>query len=241
MTSFTNRLKNELMGDGWFGLLFITLGLLTQLASFIWAPDTTLSPADAIISLVCGMFGIVGVVLYSQKKLSGYIFSFVQLFLYVYLAAKQHLWGQIAQNVFYFVTMIGGMYIWVKHYRSSDTDSEVDTLQLSRKWFGGILAATVILIGVLYYVLRLTNDPQPFIDAFTTVPAFVAQILLMLRYRENWVFWAILNVASVVLWARAENWCLMIQYIFWTINCAYGYHLWRTTQGSSTGKQAAKK
>jgi len=76
------------VGDGWFGIVFITIGLLTQVISFIWAPDMTLSPVDAVVSLVCGMFGIVGVVLYSQKKLSGYLFSFVQLFLYVYLAAK---------------------------------------------------------------------------------------------------------------------------------------------------------
>ncbi len=232
MASFLSKVRNELVGDGWFGILFITVGLLTQVISFIWAPDMSLSPADSVISLICGMFGIVGVVLYSQKKLSGYLFSFVQLFLYVYLAARQHLWGQIMQNVFYFITMIGGMYIWIKHYHSSDTDAEVDTLQLSRKWFYGILLGTVALIGALYYVLRLTNDPQPFIDSFTTVPAFVAQILLMLRYRENWIFWAILNVASIFLWARAENWCLMIQYIFWTINCAYGYHLWRTENRS---------
>ena len=234
MGSFLNKIKNELVGDGWFGIVFITIGLLTQVISFIWAPDMSLSPVDAVVSLVCGMFGIMGVVLYSQKKLSGYLFSFVQLFLYVYLAAKQHLWGQIMQNVFYFVTMIGGMYIWIKHYHTSDTESEVDTRQLSKRWFYGILMGTAALVGLLYYLLGLTNDPQPFVDAFTTVPAFVAQILLMLRYRENWIFWAVLNVASIFLWVRAENWCLMVQYIFWTINCAYGYHLWRSSQSHAT-------
>lgn len=223
MNSWLNKLKIELVGDGWFGLLFIAAGLATQVASYLLTDSTALS-------LVCGMLGIIGVVLYSQKKMSAYVFSFGQLFLYVYLAWQQHLWGEVVENVFYFVTMVGGMFVWLRHYKSTTETSEVETLELSKPWFYAILAATAIIIGGLYMVLRITNDSQPFMDSLTTVPAFVAQILLMLRYRENWLFWAIINVASIALWAIAEDYCLMVQYIFWTINCAYGYHLWKSAK-----------
>lgn len=226
MTSYRNRLKHELVGDGWFGVAFIGLGLITQIVSYCLTESSALS-------LICGMLGIIGVVLYSQKKFSAYIFSFGQLFLYVYLAWQEHLWGEVVENGFYFVTMLGGMWIWLKHYRRSEEESEVETLQLSKPWLYGIFVGTMVLVGVLYMVLRLTNDSQPFMDSLTTVPAFVAQVLLMLRYRENWMFWAIINVASIVLWAIAADYCLMMQYIFWTINCAYGYWLWKDSESNS--------
>lgn len=226
MNSWLNRLKNELVGDGWFGVIFIMVGLLTKLVSY-WLVG------DSLLSLICGMLGIVGVVLYSQKKFSAYVFSFGQLFLYVYLAWQQRLWGEVVENAFYFVTMVGGMFVWLRHYHSSESSSEVETLRLSKPWFYGILAATAALIAVLYFVLKATNDTQPFMDSLTTVPAFVAQVLLMLRYRENWLFWAIINVASIVLWAIAGNYCLMMQFVFWTVNCAYGYWLWRKSSAEA--------
>ena len=77
--------------------------------------------------------------------------------------------------------------------------------------------------GTLYL---LTDDTQPFMDAITTVPAFVAQILLTFRYREQWIFWSIINVGSIFMWANVHDYCMVAQYIFWSINCILGYYSW---------------
>ena len=64
-------------------------------------------------------------------------------------------------------------------------------------------------------------------DSITTVPAFIAQILLTLRYREQWIYWLIIDVGSIVMWGIAGDYIMMTQFIFWTINCFYGFYKWK--------------
>lgn len=49
----------------------------------------------------------------------------------------------------------------------------------------------------------------------------------MLRYREQWIFWIIIDVVSIFMWMFADNWIMVIQFIFWTMNCIYGYRKWK--------------
>ena len=67
---------------------------------------------------------------------------------------------------------------------------------------------------------------MPFMDSLTTVTAIIAQVLMITRYREQWVFWVAVDIASIVLWASIGNYYMVIQYVFWTLNCFYGYYKW---------------
>ena len=72
----------------------------------------------------------------------------------------------------------------------------------------------------------MTDDTQPMLDSLSTVPAFAAQILMILRYREQWAYWLVIDIASVIMWINAENWCMVMQFVFWTLNCSYGTYKW---------------
>ena len=86
------------------------------------------------------------------------------------------------------------------------------------------IIAVSLLIGWL--LGQYTDDPQPYLDAFTTVPAIVAQILMVMAYREQWYLWLIVDVLAMIMWLRAENYCMAAQYAFWCANCVYGYIQW---------------
>ncbi|MBO7456529.1 MAG: nicotinamide mononucleotide transporter, partial [Paludibacteraceae bacterium] len=72
------------------------------------------------------------------------------------------------------------------------------------------------------------DDTQPYLDALTTVPALIAQVLMILVYREHWFIWLAVDILSVVLWLRAGDYCMAAQYAFWCANCLYGLHRWRS-------------
>ena len=91
-------------------------------------------------------------------------------------------------------------------------------------WVTHITVCVVFL--VVWKVLCLMDDTQPMVDSLMTVPAIAAQTLYMLRYREQGIYWLIIDVASIMMWSIAENWCVVAQYVFWTLNCVYGYYLW---------------
>ena len=142
----------------------------------------------------------------------------------MFLAYQQRFYGELVENIFYIVTMFIGMYIWLKNFNKKE--QIVKTKKLSYKQLNIISILTFMGIFGLWKYLYITNDTQPFMDAVSTVPAFVAQILLMLCYREQWIFWIIIDVASIFMWAIADNWIMVVQYIFWTINCIYGLKKW---------------
>ena len=86
---------------------------------------------------------------------------------------------------------------------------------------------TLVGWAILYVILGLFTDCQaPLLDSVSTAIAIAAQILMMLRYRENWILWMIVDVICIVLFTITENWCMAVQYIFWMINTLYGYIQW---------------
>lgn len=199
----------------WF---FLILGLLVQVLTFVLMPDNP-------ISLVSGMLGICSVVLGAQGNILTFVFGFAQVATYTYLCCVERFYAEIAINIYYFITMIYGVYCW--RNRLSNNSLQVQTRRLSIK----LLAWGMLLIALFswltgWLLARFTDDPQPYMDAFTTVPAIAAQLLMVLAYREQWYLWLVVDVLAVMMWFRAENYCMAAQYVFWCVNCIYGYIQW---------------
>lgn len=198
-------------------LIFLAVGLIIQVLTYIFTQDT-------FLSLVSGLCGVVSVVLCSQKKMSFYIFGYVQLITYVILCFQQKLYGEILENVFYFITMLVGFVLWIKHYEGRKNEVEMRRLRVVCNFSVAVL--TTWMTFFMYYFLSKTDDTQPMMDAITTVPAITAQTLMILRYRESWIYWLIIDVGAVGMWWNAENYCMVAQYVFWSLNCLYGWTKW---------------
>lgn len=208
----------KLLFNNKYGLSFALLGILIQIIAYI-------SSDVPMLSLYSGISGIFAVVLCAERRLSFWIFAWIQLITYVILAWNQKLWGEVGENIFYAITMVFGMFIWKERTDNIETD-KVHSRKLSRINFIWIIVVMIIGISSLYLYLLMTNDTQPFMDSITTVPAIIAQLLMIFAYKEQWYFWLIIDVASIYMWAVAGDWCMVAQFIFWSINCIYGLKKW---------------
>ena len=208
-----NKLGLNIGRNAWLFLLF---GLILQVVVFSFSQDSTLS-------FISGLLGVFSVVLCSERKLISYVFGIAQLLTYLVVVWQECLWAKVGENVFYLITMFIGVFIWNNHYE----DDKVITKFVSTNVLLLLIIATTILSFFIGYLLSFTNDAHPYIDAFTTLPAFIAQFLMIFRYREQWIFWFIIDVGCIVLWCVMGNWCMVAQYVFWTINCVYGYLKWK--------------
>lgn len=196
---------------------FILIGILMQVIVF----RITDAPR---LSLISGVLGVISVVLCSNRKIAFYLFGFAQLFTYVMLCFEQNLYGEIAENAFYLVTMLIGLSHWLDNYNEDKVAVETRKLNAAQKMW--IAIGTLFVTLIMFNILLLTDDTQPFMDAITTIPAFVAQILMILRYRDSWFYWLIIDVGSIIMWGIAGDWCMVVQFIFWTVNCIYGLKKW---------------
>ena len=73
--------KEFIAGRTTYEHAFMFIGILLQIITFYIT-------GDSVISLISGVTGIISVVLCSQKKFSFYLFGFVQLGTYMWLAAQ---------------------------------------------------------------------------------------------------------------------------------------------------------
>lgn len=198
--------------------LFLVTGLLVQIITFCAVPHNPWA-------MVSGMLGICSVVLGAKGNILTFFFGFAQVGTYTYLCCVEHFYAEIAINIYYFFTMIYGVYCWRRRLKNSTL--QVQTRRLSRRIFPLLTMAIVVLsIFVGWLLSRYTDDPQPYLDAMTTVPAIAAQILMVMAYREQWYLWLMVDVLALVMWVRAENYCMAAQYAFWCANCVYGYIQW---------------
>ena len=211
-----------------FDYSFLALGLLIQVVTFLVTNSVSGLTSDSgsgLISLLSSCLGVCSVCLAAQGNILTYVFGFGQVITYTYLCWTQRFYGEIAINAYYFFTMIYGVFVWRQRLQNT---TEVTPRSLSLRTMLLIAAATLVCSGLAGWGLAAwTDDTQPYLDAFTTIPALVAQVLMILVYREHWFIWLAVDVLSVALWLRAGDYCLAAQYVFWCANCLYGLKRWQ--------------
>ena len=219
VNSIINKFGKYLGVEGTFASWFVTIGIITQLL-------TCYIMNDSAFAVCSGIAGVISVVLCSQKKISFYFWGILQLVTILIISYQTGLYGKVLENGFYLITMLLGFCLWDKNKNKDEVKTE--TMGFSDY---AILAVFVplLIFGVSTFVVD-ANSEQPFLDTLTTVIGIIAQIMLIFRFREQWVLWFILDVLCIALWAKDGNWCLMVQYIFWTINCVYGYFCWKNVK-----------
>ena len=209
---------------------FLVLGLLIQVFTFVFLPD------DNPWSLVSGLLGVCSVVLGAQGNILTFVFGFAQVATYTYLCCLERFYAEIAMNVYYFITMVYGVYCWQN--RLSSNSLQVQTRRLSSSLLL-LLSIVLLLLSIFtgWLLNNYTDDPQPYMDAFTTIPAIAAQLLMILAYREQWYLWLVVDILAVIMWLRAENYCMAVQYAFWCANCIYGFKQWSQLSKDTTNSK----
>ena len=217
VNSIINKFGKYLGVEGTFASWFVLIGIITQLL-------TCYIMGDTLLALCSGIAGVISVVLCSQKKYSFYFWSILQLITIMIISYQTGLHGKLIENAFYLITLFIGMNIWKDN--TTDNTTQVRTMD----WVDYVIFGCLFLpfaTVLSYSIVSQYNTEQITLDTITTIIGIIAQIMLILRFREQWVLWFILDVLCIVLWAKDGNWCLMVQYIFWTINCVYGYFCWK--------------
>lgn len=216
-----------------FDWIFLIIGLIIQCIGI--GMSAAAGDPRLVITAISGIAGIFAVVFCAQGRITSYIFNYTQLFTYMFgVCIPLALWGETIENIFYAGTMIWGFLTWKKNYDITSGHTKAKTFTKSDwlNWCGVFVIATIIfglfLMRAHIILPGLFNaaDPQPWLDSITTVAPFIGQILLCAGYREQWVFWIVEDIVSIIMFILLGNWIMVAQYVFWTLNCVYGWYKW---------------
>ena len=212
--------KEFLIGYSLFDNIFIITMLMVQMIIFYIHPDS-------FLGIIAGVSGILSVMLCAKGKISFYIIGFIQTFSYLFLAWKHYFYGEVIENIFYIITMIWGIWIW-KHHQITDEDgaSYVEVLKFTPKQWILSMIGTIICTLCMGYWLASIGSHQAYTDAATNILAIFGQILMIKRYREQWIWWLVIDILCFKMWFVAGNWSMVAMYSAWIINCIYGWYNW---------------
>lgn len=228
-----HKIKEELFG-GWTKgeAIYAWSLILLQVGFYIVFPDS-------LWGFIAGVSGTICVLLVAKRKISNYFFGFIQTGIMMVLGFNVGLIGETGENIFYFISQFLGIKEWKKNMVEDEKDNEakvVKTRKFTIKDWIIWLGVTAIATVALGYIFNSFNGTQPYIDALTLVMALVGQFLMLYRYREQWVFWGVLNVVSIYQWVTLGNMSLVALYIAFLINNAYGMVMW--SKGAKTKELA---
>lgn len=221
MKKISAWLKNELwIGYTVFEKLFLVSMLALQIIVFIVSPDTP-------VAIISGISGVISVVLCAKGKISFYYVGFIQTFSYLYLAWANKLYGEVIENLFYLITMVWGIFLWKKNMQKNDDGtSDVKAKRFTLLQWMLSVSVTIILTAFMGAWLDSIGGNQSYLDAATNVMAIIAQLLMIWRFREQWIWWIVINIICVIMWFNIGNWSMVAMYISWIINSAYGWFNW---------------
>ncbi|MFB9276733.1 nicotinamide riboside transporter PnuC [Cohnella cellulosilytica] len=186
---------------------------------------------DTVFGFTVFLTGVLCVVLAAKGNLMTYVFGMYNTFGYAYLAYTNGLFGEVGLNLLFFAPMnVVGFLMWRKHIGN---DQQVSMRRLDAR--GLAIVAVICAAGsaALGYGLSLIEGQNsPYIDALTTVLSIVATLLMVRRYKEQWLVYIVLNIFTVLLWVirtadgSPDGMLMIVMWSAYLVNAIYGYYTW---------------
>lgn len=184
-----NPFRNWTMFEkSWLAIFtLIAIGL-----SYTWG-DTLFSFSVFITGCIC-------VVLVARGSIWNYSYGLYNAGGYAWLSYQNGFNGEVMLNAGYFIpAQIIGIFMWKKNLAKGTTVVMKRMAKMN-------IALVLLMSAALTYVYGLVlgtfpGQNTPYFDSCSTVLSVIAMILMMYRYREQWILWIIVDIVSIAMWS----------------------------------------
>lgn len=225
-----DRIRRYMTPFQWCEVLAITA--LTLYFAFTNTEDPVWYVATDAVAAICGVFCVV---LCAGGKKSQYYWGFANIGAYIAIAVVNRYYGEVMLNALYYLpTQFVGLYVWGKHYRQRDDRVEGLRMNAGHAAIWAVCSAA----GVLGYklVLDALGGNATLLDSMSTVFSIVANALMVLRYREQWALWIVVDAVTVLMWILAGDPIMIALWAVYLINAVYGWVMWTRMSREKNGE-----
>ena len=239
-------MKMEEKFNKWFNA-FILIGMTVAivLTTILKFNASEAGRIGLLIAAFGSLMGILSVVCSANGKILTFLFGLLDVAIYAVMCFVT--WrrggaglGNAIINGLYFVPMqFIGFAQWKK--RGAKAHKQVNARRLDGKQW--IPFSTLFLLGtVAVYFILCSVDKEAagqflrvavLMDAISMVCNILGQYLLSTAYMEQWIFWILVNIASVIMWSVAlhktsdqYSAIYVVKYAFYLLNSLNGLRIW---------------
>jgi nicotinamide mononucleotide transporter len=183
------------------------------------------SPA-LIVEILATSANLVYIILLIRERISCWPFGIVGSLLSIYLFIDVRLYSEAFLYFFYAVMGVWG---WIRWHRRIEEDHNPVIRWRFNYHLRAIVMACVIALGWGYTVQFYSDAERPVFDAFTTIFSFLGTYLEVTKVLEAWLYWLVLNLASVWLYHDRSLDIYAVLIGFYSVLSVWGFLNWRKT------------
>jgi nicotinamide mononucleotide transporter len=174
------------------------------------------------IAVLSSLFYIIFI---ARKNSVAWFFALVGSSIYVYLCFISQFYLETILQLFYVSMAIIGWLLWNKKQEIS-----FNIIQ----WKGKQHMVNILISSILTLILGnffqvYTDQALPYLDAFTTVFSISATFMVAYKVLENWLYWIVIDIASMPLYAYRDLNLTVVLFGIYTIVAIVGFVRWRRT------------
>jgi len=192
------------------------------------------SPVE-LIGTLSGLF----CVLYCAKgAVAAWPLGIINALFFFILFYQVRLYPDMFLQVYYLITSIYGWWRWKNPRTIIETDS-VNELKVSALGGGMFLAVSVLTLAVSaisgylisgihqsFPVIFPEPSSFPYADSFVAVLSIIAQLLLSLKKRENWILWIITDITAATIYFTKGIYLVGFEYVIFGLIASAGLWNW---------------
>ncbi len=180
--------------------------------------------AMSLLEVIAVVLALAYLLLAMKEQISCWYAAFISTAIYLYLFWDVSLLMESALQVFYLIMAVYGWWQW-HHHKNSEDDLEIHCWSARTHLI--TIGAILLLSAIFGYSLQhSTRAALPYIDSFTTWGAVVTTYMVTKKVLENWLYWIVIDGASVYLYIDRGLYLTALLFILYVVIVIIGFFQW---------------
>ncbi|CAD2225962.1 Nicotinamide mononucleotide transporter [Pseudoalteromonas sp. 3J6] len=141
-------------------------------------------------------------------------------------------------NFYYMYMAVFGWVVWRKG-KANQAQRLITSWPVNRHIIL-IVLTTLASLAIGYVMQNYTHADFAYLDSFTTCFAVVTTYLVAKKVLENWLYWIVIDAASMYLYYEKGYYPTLVLFIFYTVMAAWGFKTWYEEYEQSQAKPMAQ-
>lgn len=178
------------------------------------------------IEIFAAVTGVVYAILEILQKNAMWVVGILTSAACAFSFAVNHVWASMGLNIYYVVMSVIGLYRW----RKDGTQVGEGEIHLNALTKGAVFWSAVAALGgtlAFVWILRVTGDSAPELDAAATVLSIIGTWWLAMSYLHQWFIWIAADVITTSLCIVTGQYAMAALYFAYILSAVYGYFHWK--------------
>ena len=179
---------------------------------------------NSLLELVAVVLAIAYLLLAVRQHIACWYAAFISTAIFLYVFWQVNLYMESGLQVYYLGMAVYGWWAWQRGSSEGKPGLTISTWSLRQHLIViGIVVVATFVSGTL---LSGTEQRLGYLDSFTTWGAVVATFMVTRKVLENWLYWIVIDSASLYLYFDRELYFTMILFLVYLVIIFFGFRNW---------------